>query len=129
MEQMPERRADKRLLCADLVEVIWYDSVGRQRRKMGNLEDISLCGMCIQLETPISAGTEIRVPYGDGELVGTVRYALCRDGAYFLGIELLESSRWSTSRFVPQHLLDPRELMQRTLNRRGSFNRNIQYVH
>jgi hypothetical protein len=129
MEQMPERRTDKRFLCADLVEVIWCDSLGRQRRKVGNLEDISLCGMCIQLETPIPIGTEVRVPYGNGQLVGVVRYALRRDGAYFLGIELLESSRWSASHFVPQHLLDPRELIQRTLTRRGGPKSSIYYIN
>lgn len=120
MEQMQERRTDTRLLCADLIELIWCDESGRERRRVGNLEDISVCGMCIQMEVPIQVGTGVRVAYFDRNLTGKVRYAAYRDRAYFIGIEFEEGSRWSMRDFVPEHLLDPRELVKQVLARRAS---------
>ncbi len=114
---MQERRTDNRLLCADLVEVIWVDPMGQERRKIGNLEDISLCGLCIQLEMPVRIGSRIRMLYRDGELSGTVRYSSYRDQACFIGVELDEESRWSVKQFVPEHLLDPRELVDNVMLR------------
>ena len=75
MDPMQERRMDLRFLCADIVELIWCDSAGKERRRIGNLEDISASGMCLQLELPLKAGTRIRILYGAGELVGVVRRA------------------------------------------------------
>lgn len=120
MDQMQERRTDTRLLCADLIELIWCDDSGRERRRVGNLEDISVCGMCIQMEVPIQLGTAIRIAYFDRNLTGIVRYAAYRDRAYFIGIEFEEDSRWSMRDFVPEHLLDPRELVNQVLVRRES---------
>jgi len=114
---MDERRTDTRLLCAELVELAWEDDSGRKRRRVANLEDISLSGICLQVEAAIPAGTAIRMSYGDGELVGMVRYCVFRDIGYFLGIELEEGCRWSTKHFKPQHLLDPRELVDRAMLR------------
>jgi hypothetical protein len=115
---MQEKRADNRLLCAELVEVVWQPESGKQRRSIANLEDISLCGACVQIEREISPGTTIAINYGDGELLGTVRYCLYRELGYFLGIELNESSRWSSQHYKPQHLLDPLELVEQAVLRR-----------
>ena len=115
MDLMHERRIDLRLLCADIVELIWCDSTGRERRRLGNLEDISASGMCLQLEQPLQTGTRIRVIYGKGELVGIVRYSVLRDRAYVVGLKFDESSRWSPDEFRPQHLLDPRQLVNQIL--------------
>lgn len=115
---MQEKRADTRLLCAELVELVWQPESGPQRRTVGNLEDISLCGACVQVEKEIRPGTLIAINYGDGELMGTVRYCVYRDIGYFLGIELSESSRWSSQHYKPQHLLDPRELVEQAVLRR-----------
>ncbi|HZS57362.1 MAG TPA: hypothetical protein VFA65_23385 [Bryobacteraceae bacterium] len=115
---MQEKRADNRLLCAELVEVVWQPESGKQRRSVANLEDISLCGACVQLEREIAPGTPIAINYGDGELLGTVRYCLYRELGYFLGIELNESSRWSSKHYKPQHLLDPLELVEQAVLRR-----------
>ncbi len=120
MDKMQDRRIDTRLLCADLVELIWFEASGQECRRIANLEDISLCGLCLQLEIEVPVGTHMRVLYGDGELTGTVRYTVLRDHAYFVGVELDSEARWSSQHFVPQHLLDPRELMQRVLTRRSS---------
>jgi len=114
---MDERRNDDRLLCADLVEVVWEDEAGRKRRRVANLEDISLSGICLQVENPVEPGTHIKMEYGDGELVGTVRYCTYRDIGYFLGVELEEGCRWSTQHYRPQHLLDPRDLVEQAIQR------------
>ncbi len=118
---MQERRIENRLLCAELVELIWKEDSGRQRRRVANLEDISLSGICLQMEAPILPGTPITMKYGDGELVGTVRYCVYRQFGYFLGIELLEGCRWSTEHFRPEHLLDPQELVSQALLRYQSY--------
>jgi hypothetical protein len=111
MEKIRERRSERRLLCAELVEVIWRDSRGAEKRRIGNLEDICTNGICVQLETAPKAGTPIRMLYENGELAGVVRYAYYRDEGYFVGIELEADSRWSAAEFVPEHLLDPEELI------------------
>lgn len=117
---MEERRTDPRLLCAELVEVAWIDKSGRQRRRVANLEDISINGICLQIETLVPEGTLLSMHYGDGELMGTVRYCAFRDNAYFLGIRFEEGCRWSTQHFQPQHLLDPRELVNQAIRRHES---------
>lgn len=114
---MKDRRNDPRLLCAELVEIIWNDKSGRKRRRVANLEDISLSGICLQVENAVPEGTLLTMRYGDGKLVGVVRYCTFRDGAYFLGIRFEEGCRWSTQHFRPQHLLDPQDLVDRTLRR------------
>lgn len=117
---MHEKRTDTRLLCAELVELVWQPESGKQRRSIANLEDISLSGACVQLEREIPPGTPVAINYGDGELVGTVRYCLHREFGYFLGVELTEGSRWSSQHYKPQHLLDPRELVEQAVLRRAN---------
>jgi hypothetical protein len=118
MRENQERRTDNRLLCAELVEAIWTDHRGAQRRRVANLEDISLSGVCLQVESAVLPGTRVAVNYGDGRLVGTVRYCMFRDGGHFLGIQLEDGCRWSTKHFRPQHLVDPRRLVELALARR-----------
>ena len=105
------------MLCAELVELVWQPESGKERRSVANLEDISLSGACVQLEREVRPGTPIAINYGDGELLGTVRYCLYRELGYFLGIELNESSRWSSQHYKPQHLLDPLELVEQAVLR------------
>lgn len=117
---MQEKRADNRLLCAELVELVWQAESGQQRRSVANLEDISLCGACVQLEREVRPGTPVAINYGDGELLGTVRYCIFREMGYFLGVELNESSRWSSQHYKPEHLLDPRELVEQAVLRHST---------
>jgi len=105
------------MMCAELVEVHWNDKTGRLHRDVANLEDISLSGACVQLETPVQKGTRVTVNYGDGEMPATVRYCLYRDLSYFLGLQFEEGCKWSTKRFRPQYMLDPRELVLRAAKR------------
>jgi hypothetical protein len=117
MQDTQNRRGDNRLLCAEIVQLLWQDASGRQRRSVANLEDISLSGLCLQVEKPIPSGTAIAMEYGDGELVGTIRYCRFEECGYFLGIELLDGCRWSSQHFRPQHLLDPRDLLDQAVLR------------
>lgn len=114
---MNERRLEPRLLCADLVRVEWRDSTGQLRRNEANLEDISLSGACLQLESPVPMNTDIRILLPKGELRGTVRYSVYRDIGHFLGIEFHPGMTWSPKLFRPMHLLDPRRLVDRVIER------------
>lgn len=114
---MLDRRIETRMLCADLVDFHWKDSNGRKRRGVANLEDISLSGACLQVDRPVPLGSVVHIAYPSGELKGIVKYSVFRDIGYFLGIEFEAGVRWSQSSYKPQHLLDPRRLMDQTLNR------------
>lgn len=114
---MFDRRIEPRMLCADMVDVQWKDNNGRARRGVANLEDISLSGACLQFDQPIPLQTEVRITYPKGELMGKVRYCVYREIGYFLGIEFEPGCKWSQRHFKPQHLLDPRRLVIRSVNR------------
>lgn len=117
MQPKQNRRETGRLLCAELVELCWLDSNGRGQRRIANLEDISLSGVCLQVENSIPVGTAVSVRYGDGELLGVVRYCRFETFGYFAGIELAEGCRWSSQHYRPEHLLDPAELVDRSIER------------
>jgi hypothetical protein len=114
---MLDRRVEPRMLCADLVDVRWKDQTGRTRRGVANLEDISLSGACLQVDRPVPLETIFQISYPSGELVGKVKYCVFREIGYFLGIEFDPGSRWSQRHYRPQHLLDPRRLVNRVTNR------------
>jgi hypothetical protein len=114
---MLDRRYEPRLLCADMVDVRWKDKGGRNKKSVANLEDISLSGACLQVEVPIPLETTIRITHAKGELAGIVTYCVFRDIGYFLGIEFEPGSRWTQKQFKPQHLLDPRRLVMRSIHR------------
>ena len=108
---MLERRIEMRMLCADLVDLQWKDKTGKTRRAIANLEDISVSGACLQVERPIPLGTDLKVNYPKGELLGKVKYCVFREIGYFLGIEFDDGVRWTERDFKPQHMLDPRRLV------------------
>ena len=114
---MFDRRVEPRMLCADMVDVQWKDKTGRIRRGVANLEDISLSGACLQFDQPVPLQTDVRITYPKGELTGKVRYCVYREIGYFLGIEFEPGCKWSQRHFRPQHLLDPRRLVIRSVNR------------
>ena len=100
-----------------MVSLSWKDKGGRSRKTVVNLEDISMTGACVQVDAAIPLGTPVRIAYPKGELAGFVKYCVFREIGYFLGIEFEPDSRWSLKHFKPQHLLDPRRLVSRTINR------------
>ena len=114
---MLDRRIEPRMLCAEMVDVQWKDKFGRIRKGVANLEDISLSGACLQFHQPVPLQTALCISYPKGELLGKVRYCVQREIGYFLGIEFGPGCRWSDKHFKPQHLLDPRRMVLRAINR------------
>jgi hypothetical protein len=114
---MQDRRFETRLLCADLVDISWKIKGGRLKKGVANLEDISLSGACLQVERPLPLEAVVRISHSKGDLLGTVRYCVFRDIGYFLGVEFEAGSRWTLHQFKPQHLLDPRRLVLRSIHR------------
>ena len=115
---MDERRADTRMLCSELVDVYWTDRQGRQREVLANLEDISLCGVCLQLDDPVHIDTVLRIRHPKGEFLGSVRYCLYREIGYFLGVEFLPGCEWSPEAYQPQYMLDLRTLVHKSAAKR-----------
>ncbi len=94
------------MLCADMVTITWKDPIGKKRRMMGLLEDISASGACLQLDTAIPVGAELRWSSPKKEFAGKVRYCVYREIGYFVGVEFSADSKWSRRTYKPQHLLD-----------------------
>jgi hypothetical protein len=114
---MPDRRFEARMLCADLMDVQWTDKTGRVQKALANLEDISLSGACLQLDTPVSRETVVLIAHPKIELSGRVRYCVFRETGYFVGVQFAPGCGWSQSRFRPKHLLDPRRLVTSARNK------------
>ena len=114
---MDERRTETRMLCSELVDVRWKDRHGRQRKALANLEDISLCGVCLQMDDPVQLDTVLRICHPNGEFQGSVRYCLYREIGYFLGVQFLPGCKWSPEAYQPQYLLDLRMLVHRSAKR------------
>jgi len=100
------------MLCSDLVEVFYRDETGRPRRALANLEDISLSGVCLQVDKPIPLETVVHINHPKGVFTGSVRYCLFREIGYFLGVQLAPGCQWSPETYRPQHMLDPRSLLE-----------------
>lgn len=113
---MNEKRRDKRLLCAELVQVNFRSESGSRQQITANMEDISTAGLCLQSETSIPHGTEVTVSYGQGQFVGIVRYCVFRELGYLVGIEFDQECRWSEKSFRPEHLLDPSRISGPTVH-------------
>jgi hypothetical protein len=110
---MQERRAESRILCADMVNVRWKDANGRQCQATALLEDIAPHGACLQLDTALPLHVDLILEYGKIRMEGAVRYCVYRDIGYFIGVQFMSDSEWSRSKFTPQHLLDLEELVMR----------------
>ncbi|MBY0506527.1 MAG: PilZ domain-containing protein [Bryobacteraceae bacterium] len=106
------------MLCADLVTVVYQDAAGQPQETTANLEDISTNGVCLQVEEELPLGTPVRIQHSRGTFAGEVRYCKYSEPVgYFLGVEFAADSHWSRSQFKPLHMLDPRRLVQRSLER------------
>lgn len=109
---MKEQRSDPRMLCADLVEIRWQDETGQSRQTVANLEDISLSGVCLQVDVQIPVMTVVRISYPTGEYSGVVRYCQDKEFGHFVGVQFDDGCKWSETSYKPPHLLDPRELAE-----------------
>jgi|ERR1017187_2191733 hypothetical protein len=110
VERMLERRWERRLLCADLVEVEWLDRAGRTRNATAILEDISRTGACLQTDVPVPVEALVQVRHGRKTLEGLVSYCAYHDIGYFAGITFTAKQHWSQRVFRPKHLVDPARL-------------------
>ena len=102
------------MLCADLVEVCWWDQTGAAHAAIANIEDISTQGTSLVLDNPLSVGAEVQMRCLRGDFSGRVVY--CRpevEFGYVAGIEFSGGSRWSVRKYRPRHLLDPHSLAKR----------------
>jgi hypothetical protein len=111
------------MLCADLVGLRWRDRSGRGRKTVAGLEDISLSGVCLQVDEQIPLMTEVRISYPTGEFLGIVRYCQLKELGYFVGVQFQEGCRWSHGDFKPKHLLDLRKLARSAPPRIGGLPR------
>jgi len=118
MERMQDRRTKPRMLCADLVDVEYQDQAGKEQQITANLDDISTNGVCLQTEESIEIGTRLQIKHSRGQFAGDVRYCkFIKDAGYFLGVEFVGDCQWTRKQFKPMHLLDPRRLVERSLER------------
>lgn len=108
---MRDRRANPRMLCADLVKVEWSDKTGKNHTAVANLEDISQSGACLQLEEDVPLQAMVTITHEKGTFEGRVRYCIFKDIGFFLGVEFEPGHRWSAKQFKPMHMLDPRRLV------------------
>ena len=108
---MEDRRAESRMLCADMIEVSWPDGPERTCSATALLEDISPSGVCLQLEKPAPLGARISWITAGRHFNGRVRYCVYREIGYFVGVEFTPGTKWSQQDFEPQHLLDLKNLV------------------
>lgn len=100
---MIERRLHPRFLDSELVMVSW-EHAGVRLNQLGNVQDISLGGMGILLDSALPIGTKVTISYGQGELTGIVKHTSALVGGQVIGIEFAESSKNSTLHFQPELL-------------------------
>jgi hypothetical protein len=112
---VPEKRAEPRFLCSDLVTLCWCDEDRRRREETVVLENISTSGACVQAEVPVTESASVTLLCGGAEFHGYVRSCYLRDAGYFIGIAFDADSKWSKAKFQPEHLLDPHTVRPRKL--------------
>ena len=104
-----ERRASKRLLCSDLIQVLWAEPDGTRHREIAILENLSLAGVGLFTGVAIPEGTAVQLVVNDAQLSGQVKQCKFRENGFIVGLELDAESRWAQHpgrEFVPEHLLD-----------------------
>jgi len=108
---MRERRAEPRWWCSDLIKVRLEGA--EPVDLMGNLEDISGSGACVQFEQPVRAGVRICLTLGRYKFRGQVMYCEQNEIGYFAGVRFDAGRKWSRSLYEPKHLLDPQRVLPR----------------
>ncbi len=113
---MTDQRRQPRYLCSALVTLHWQ--TGRERHKSTVvLENISAFGACVQADVGLPAGARVRMACGRQRFRGVVRYCLLTVGGWFIGVEWDADSRWSKTKYRPEHMLDPRKVQARDKQR------------
>src|SRR5438552_1321994 len=89
---MLDRRAEPRLLCADVVAIEWTDKSGHICHCAANLEDISQSGLGLQVEHPLPLLTTVHISHERGELVGRVKSCVLRHSGTYWVLSLSKGS-------------------------------------
>lgn len=108
---MQDRRAETRLMCADMVGLRWTDKSGQENHCTALLEDISPSGACLQLDSPVPLGTRLVIEYRKVRLEGAVCYCFFQEIGYWTGVHFAPEVKWSPRRFRPKHMLDWKNLL------------------
>jgi len=99
------------MLCADLVEVCWFDKTGGSSSAMANLEEISARGAHLVLDVAVPLDTELVLRMKPGDIAATVLDCHHEpDFGFTLVVQLPKKSRWKSH---PRHMFDPRGLARR----------------
>jgi hypothetical protein len=93
-------------MCSELVQVVLQDGLLHPEPIIGNLEDISPSGGCIQVEEAIREGTDIEILCGGCTLRGKVERCRFVTLGYDVGISFDQKKSWVRNEFEPEHLLD-----------------------
>ena len=100
----PERRAERRLLCSDLMQVRWTAPTGGRRCEMGILEDFSSGSASLFLGVHVPPMTGVSLQAQARMLQGVVRYCSPQPNGYVVGVEFDRESR--RAEYIPEHTLD-----------------------
>jgi len=104
-----ERRVSKRLLCSDLIQILWVEPDGTRYREIAILENLSLVGVGLFMGVAIPEGTAVQLLVNDAKLGGQVKQCRFRENGFIVGLELDAQSRWAQQpgrEIIPEHLLD-----------------------
>ena len=100
-----------------MVSVSWIEKSGRKRSATALLEDISTSGACLQFESAVPLGVNLRWSCPKQDFSGEVCYCVYREIGYFVGVKFDSKSRWSKKGYKPQHLLDLEKLVESAKSR------------
>jgi hypothetical protein len=65
------------------------------------------------MEHPLPNETKVALHHSGGKYEGIVKYCICQETGYLLGLAFDDNYRWSRADFQPSHLLElPRSSMQ-----------------
>lgn len=100
-------------MCADMVAVQWKDESGVERQATALLDDISISGACLNLDSPLPLGATVVIEYRKGRFEGSVCYCFFREIGYYIGVHFKPATKWSPQQYRPRHLLDVKKLLPR----------------
>jgi hypothetical protein len=98
-----ERRAHRRLLCSEIVDVELFLPDGRRISARAIVNDIAAGGVCLQFDGEVSSSGFVAIDPGDGaHLVAAIRHSYSKDGSFFVGVSFV-NYQWSPDMRWPSH--------------------------
>ena len=98
-----ERRAYRRLLCSEIVDVELFLPDGRHVSARAVVNDISAGGLCLQFDGAVCCTGFIGIEPADGQnLVAVIRHTYEKDGSFFVGASFI-NFLWSAEMQWPGH--------------------------